>query len=79
MKTIIICLLATFSLSTSFAQNSNHSTTVHKKATKKVSYHCEMHPEQVSDKPGKCAICGMDLVKFKTKSKSKKEKEILKG
>lgn len=26
-----------------------------------VVYQCPMHPEQMSDKPGKCAICGMDL------------------
>lgn len=24
-------------------------------------YVCPMHPEETSDKPGKCPICGMDL------------------
>jgi len=28
----------------------------------KVSYTCPMHPDVVSDKPGKCPKCGMDLV-----------------
>ena len=28
-----------------------------------VTYTCSMHPEVVSDKPGKCPKCGMDLVK----------------
>jgi len=27
-----------------------------------VKYHCPMHPTVVSDKPGSCPICGMDLV-----------------
>jgi hypothetical protein len=26
-------------------------------------YTCSMHPEVRSDKPGKCPICGMDLIK----------------
>jgi membrane fusion protein, copper/silver efflux system len=26
-------------------------------------YTCPMHPEIHNDKPGKCPICGMDLVK----------------
>lgn len=29
----------------------------------KVQYTCPMHPEVLSDKPGKCPKCGMDLVK----------------
>jgi hypothetical protein len=31
-------------------------TTSHKQV-----YTCPMHPEEVSDKPGKCPKCGMDL------------------
>ena len=27
-----------------------------------ISYTCSMHPEITSDKPGKCPICGMELV-----------------
>ena len=27
-----------------------------------VQYTCTMHPEVVSDKPGKCSKCGMKLV-----------------
>ncbi len=27
-----------------------------------VLYHCPMHPTYISDKPGSCPICGMDLV-----------------
>lgn len=31
-------------------------------ATAKQVYRCPMHPDQVSDKPGSCPICGMRLV-----------------
>ncbi len=74
MKTLIICLLATFTLSASFAQKTQDSAIVHKTVSSKVSYHCEMHPDQVSNKPGKCPVCGMDLVKVKMKTKIKNEK-----
>jgi membrane fusion protein, copper/silver efflux system len=29
-------------------------------------YTCPMHPEIIKDKPGKCPICGMDLIKKET-------------
>jgi RND family efflux transporter MFP subunit len=38
-----------------------HSPTVKKAETKK-GYHCPMHPDIRSDKPGDCGICGMRLV-----------------
>ncbi|MDB5112275.1 MAG: hypothetical protein JWR67_3389 [Mucilaginibacter sp.] len=47
-----------------------HSTTLVPDTTKtkkvkpaKVQYTCTMHPEVLSDKPGKCPKCGMTLVK----------------
>ena len=47
-----------------------HSTTLVPDTTKtkkvkpaKVQYTCTMHPEILSDKPGKCPKCGMTLVK----------------
>jgi len=27
-----------------------------------VKYICPMHPEVIKEKPGKCPVCGMDLV-----------------
>jgi hypothetical protein len=34
----------------------------------KVVYTCPMHPEEMSDKPGKCPKCGMNLVKKEVKA-----------
>lgn len=33
-----------------------------RKSSKKTQYTCSMHPEIISDKPGKCPKCGMELV-----------------
>ncbi len=33
-----------------------------KEESKKTLYHCPMHPNYISDKPGECPICGMTLV-----------------
>lgn len=30
-------------------------------STAKTIYTCPMHPEVISDQPGKCPTCGMDL------------------
>ncbi len=52
----VILLLATAFGLTSCGQNAPAKATV--------LYHCPMHPQIVSDHPGKCPICGMDLVVF---------------
>ncbi|HEY2721591.1 MAG TPA: heavy metal-binding domain-containing protein [Chitinophagaceae bacterium] len=61
MKKIIILAIGIFSLSMNvFAQEKagKKDTTTH--ATL-YSYACPMHPNFVSDKPGKCPKCGMDM------------------
>lgn len=37
-------------------------------------YRCPMHPEVTSDEPGKCPICGMNLVKVDPQSAAKPER-----
>lgn len=39
-------------------------------------YYCPHHPDQVSDKPGKCAVCGMDLVEMTDKVKDQDMKTM---
>jgi Heavy metal binding domain len=43
------------------AQNNNQGTN-QAAQPHTVQYTCPMHPDVVSDKPGKCPKCGMDLV-----------------
>ncbi|MGQ9619087.1 MAG: efflux RND transporter periplasmic adaptor subunit [Candidatus Aminicenantia bacterium] len=38
------------------------SPSENEKLEKKTLYHCPMHPDYISDKPGECPICGMTLV-----------------
>jgi len=37
------------------------------KAVAQAKYHCPMHPEYTSDRPGECPICGMSLTLIKPK------------
>lgn len=39
-------------------------TETHTEADQAQTYTCSMHPQIVSDKPGTCPVCGMDLVPF---------------
>jgi putative DNA topoisomerase len=61
MKTLIILLVATFATVTTFAQKSKANNTNTKPPAVTVQYSCPMHPDMVSNKPGKCSKCGMDL------------------
>ena len=50
------------SLNAGSLSNQKTETSV-KEATK--TYTCSMHPEVISDKPGKCPKCGMELIEKK--------------
>ena len=61
MKTILM-LIASFITCTTFAQKDKAKTAASKPPMTIMSnYHCPMHYNEVSDHPGKCAKCGMDL------------------
>lgn len=58
MKRLIILLIAvTAFFATSAQEKAGKKDTTHNT----VIYICSMHPGVVSDKPGKCPKCGMDL------------------
>jgi uncharacterized paraquat-inducible protein A len=62
MKTIIMLLIATSATFNAFSQKSkSNSQTDNSGTTIKAQYVCPMHPDVLSDKPGKCPKCNMDL------------------
>src|SRR5512138_3687742 len=74
LKYIIISLL---SLLVFIACNDKKDThTAHKQEVQKDIYTCPMHPEILRDVPGRCPICGMELVKKETEGKKIAEVEL---
>ena len=63
----VILFLAVIALAGYFAwtkyihPSENTKSTAGKAYTNIAYYHCGMHPQIISDKPGKCPICGMNL------------------
>jgi hypothetical protein len=66
-KAFFMTIAILFSASAVFAAASgsilSDTTKTKKVNAAKVQYTCKMHPEVLSDKPGKCPKCGMTLVK----------------
>lgn len=48
----------------------------HQKQVVKEEYTCPMHPDIIRDKPGRCPICGMELVKRETDAQRITEVEL---
>ncbi|SEN07554.1 hypothetical protein SAMN05192574_102376 [Mucilaginibacter gossypiicola] len=73
-KVTLMAIAMLFSAATVFAADTHTgkmaSDTTKKLKPAKVQYTCTMHPEVLSNKPGKCPKCGMALVK-KTDAKKK--------
>ena len=76
-KVMLMAVAILFSAATVFAAHGTNpvadTTKTKKVKPAKVQYTCTMHPEVLSDKPGKCPKCGMTLVK-KTDKKKPAEK-----
>lgn len=49
------------------AKSTTHATTGQPTSEASKWYHCPMHVDMESDKPGKCPKCGMDYVEFQKK------------
>ena len=75
MKTYIILTLAVtfaFAVMPAIAQSGNDAKPAPTASPVAQKYTCPMHPEVVSDKPGKCPKCGMNLVLVKPSPTPKK-------
>lgn len=76
MKKSIILFLGIAVSFAGFAQKAKGNTDTQKDGTVITStYSCPMHPEEKSDKPGKCSKCGMDLT---LSPKEKMKMEVMK-
>ena len=62
MKTFIILSFILAGTVSSFAQTTQPQKSKTSGSAKYI-YTCTIHPEVMTDKPGKCPKCGMDLVK----------------
>jgi hypothetical protein len=75
MKTQIVLLIAAaFAVTPLLVQAGQPAEPAHSAtpAATVQKYTCEMHPEVISDKPGKCPKCGMNLVPVQPQPTPKK-------
>ena len=62
--TIVVVMLITISCGNNETKTSEMKDSMNMKTdVSGVQYTCPMHPEVLTDKPGSCPKCGMDLVK----------------
>lgn len=63
MKKLTLIAIAIFALAfTACNSNTSDSTDTNTEKTAGLVYSCPMDPEVISDKPGKCPKCKMELV-----------------
>lgn len=69
MKVYLMSLIFISVVAPLFAQSDTTNTQTF---TDSIIYTCPMHPEVISDKPGKCLKCGMELVQSNSPSSEHK-------
>ena len=62
-KILLMAVVTTFSIN-AYAQSTPAPIMDSIKLPEKVMYTCSMHPDIISDQPGICPKCGMELVKI---------------
>lgn len=72
IKLLVMVIFTILSISVFAQDSSKNKMKMDHHIKDSVIYTCTMHPDVVSDKPGKCSKCGMDLVQKKMKMEAKK-------
>ncbi len=63
VKLFWLCMIAITLITATSCNNKKSEEHIHNISEAKQLYTCSMHPEIIRDKPGKCPICGMNLIK----------------
>ena len=67
MKKTIFAIAILLAANTGIFAQTQKQITQKKKTVTSVKYTCPMHKQIVKNKPGKCPLCGMTLVRMKKK------------
>ena len=74
---VLVMMVAVFLLTASVASPASaQEAKAKKEMVKAKKYYCPHHPNEVSDKPGKCPVCGMALVEMTDNGKKAVSKDM---
>lgn len=76
MKKLLFITFPFFIITASCNNKKNTPVTQNAEIVKEDVYTCSMHPEIIRDKPGKCPICGMQLIKKESGGKKLTEVKL---